>query len=245
MMSWNDYVKGFDNIDPDSAVVRKYFHGGRFYCEKISIAELASLAGYSDYYLSRKFKEETGMNILTYINKQKIEYAKKLLTTTDDSVQSISDALQFCAAVIFQACSNGIPACSPGSTAKRTRACNPRRATLSLRSGHFLPPRQVRRLHVLDAVLQFVEVHADALDTQEGNREQVHKETQALLRARADSLRLPVITDYRQADPHEERSKGGPDVLGKPDNRTERPSIRRFPQYSLYSAHCKIISAPI
>lgn len=185
------------------------------------------------------------MNILTYINKQKIEYAKKLLTTTDDSVQSISDALQFCAAVIFQACSNGIPACSPGSTAKRTRACNPRRATLSLRSGHFLPPRQVRRLHVLDAVLQFVEVHADALDTQEGNREQVHKETQALLRARADSLRLPVITDYRQADPHEERSKGGPDVLGKPDNRTERPSIRRFPQYSLYSAHCKIISAPI
>ncbi len=97
MMSWDDYVKGFDNIDPDSAVVRKYFHGGRFYCEKISIAELASLAGYSDYYLSRKFKEETGMNILTYINKQKIEYAKKLLTTTDDSVQSISDALQFCA----------------------------------------------------------------------------------------------------------------------------------------------------
>ena len=74
-------MKGFDNIDPDSAVVRKYFHGGRFYCEKISIAELASLAGYSDYYLSRKFKEETGYSMHQYILEKRIQAARSLILT--------------------------------------------------------------------------------------------------------------------------------------------------------------------
>ena len=70
-------------------------------CEKIEISDLAFITGYTDYYLSRKFKKETGKNLLSYICEQKIEYAKTLLVTTDTSIQSISERLQFCSRSYF------------------------------------------------------------------------------------------------------------------------------------------------
>lgn len=63
--------------------------------EPISISLLAQRIGYSDYYLSRKFKAETGDSIGDYIKFAKVERAKLLLTTTQLSIQSISDSLGF------------------------------------------------------------------------------------------------------------------------------------------------------
>lgn len=63
--------------------------------ESISISLLAKRLGYSDYYLSRKFKSETGDTIGDYIKFAKIERAKMLLATTQESIQSISDSLGF------------------------------------------------------------------------------------------------------------------------------------------------------
>lgn len=63
--------------------------------EPISISLLAQRIGYSDYYLSRKFKAETGDSIGDYIKFAKVERAKLLLTTTQMSIQSISDSLGF------------------------------------------------------------------------------------------------------------------------------------------------------
>lgn len=63
--------------------------------EPISISLLAQRIGYSDYYLSRKFKAETGDSIGDYIKFVKIERAKLLLATTQMSIQSISDSLGF------------------------------------------------------------------------------------------------------------------------------------------------------
>lgn len=63
--------------------------------EPISISLLAQRIGYSDYYLSRKFKAETGDSISDYIKFAKIERAKLLLTTTQMSIQTISDSLGF------------------------------------------------------------------------------------------------------------------------------------------------------
>ncbi len=62
---------------------------------KISIEELASLTGYTDYYLSRKFKKELGMSINEYIRKAKIDHAKMLLTSTQKRIQEISEELNF------------------------------------------------------------------------------------------------------------------------------------------------------
>ncbi len=69
--------------------------------EKIGIEQLAQMTGYSSYYLSRKFKTETGQSIHSYINKAKIDYAKMLLSSTRISIQEISDQLNFCSRSYF------------------------------------------------------------------------------------------------------------------------------------------------
>lgn len=70
-------------------------------CEKLSLQDLALVSGYSEYYLSRKFKKETGMTPNEFINHEKIEYAKLLLSTTPDSIQNISDTLNYCSRSYF------------------------------------------------------------------------------------------------------------------------------------------------
>lgn len=63
--------------------------------EPLSIELLASRLGYTKYYLSRRFKEETGCTINNYIQIARIERAKMLLSCTDQSVADIAAALQF------------------------------------------------------------------------------------------------------------------------------------------------------
>lgn len=69
--------------------------------EDLDIEMLAAKVGYSSYYLSRKFKKETGMSINNYIKEHKIEHAKHLLATTQQSIQEISTALHFCSRSYF------------------------------------------------------------------------------------------------------------------------------------------------
>ncbi len=62
---------------------------------KIKTADLAALAGYTEYYLTEKFKKETGQSVSSYIRHAKIERAKLLLETTEMSVQEIAESLSF------------------------------------------------------------------------------------------------------------------------------------------------------
>ncbi len=63
--------------------------------EKLTLADIASHIGYADYYLSRKFKAETGISINDYIKKVKVEKAKTLLLSSDLSIQEICEKLNF------------------------------------------------------------------------------------------------------------------------------------------------------
>lgn len=65
--------------------------------EELSLETLARQVGYSEYHLSRKFKEETGDNIRDYIKYARIERAKLLLATSDLSIREIAEQLRFCA----------------------------------------------------------------------------------------------------------------------------------------------------
>lgn len=65
--------------------------------EDLTLEKLAREVGYSEYHLSRRFKEETGMNIREYIRKARVERAKLLLETTDLSIREIGEQLNFCA----------------------------------------------------------------------------------------------------------------------------------------------------
>lgn len=63
--------------------------------QKIRAGDLAALVGYTEYYLTHKFKEETGFCVNDYVKNVKMERAKVLLKSTDMSIQEISEELAF------------------------------------------------------------------------------------------------------------------------------------------------------
>ena len=69
--------------------------------ENISLENLAREFGYSPYYLSKKFKAETGQTFKDYLKTARLERAKFLLRNTDQSILDISEKLQFCSASYF------------------------------------------------------------------------------------------------------------------------------------------------
>lgn len=63
--------------------------------EPLTIELLAARLGYTKYYLSRRFKEELGYTVNSYIQIARVERAKALLSCTGLNVTQISEKLQF------------------------------------------------------------------------------------------------------------------------------------------------------
>ena len=63
--------------------------------ERVRAADLAAIAGYSEYYTTHRFHKETGLSVNDYIKFAKVERAKVLLKSTDQDVREIADALGF------------------------------------------------------------------------------------------------------------------------------------------------------
>lgn len=63
--------------------------------EKLTVKQLSGLVGYSEYYLSKKFSEETGTTLGHYIKTVRIDRAKLLLRSTKLSVDAIAAQLGF------------------------------------------------------------------------------------------------------------------------------------------------------
>lgn len=69
--------------------------------DRLTLAQLADQTGYTENYLSKKFKSEIGLTPNEYIRRQRLERAALLLRTTPDDVQDISERLQFCSQSYF------------------------------------------------------------------------------------------------------------------------------------------------
>ena len=65
------------------------------YMKPLSLEEIARHCGYTEYYLTRKFSNETGMKLTDYIRKVRIDSAKVMLVTSNKDIQKISEELQF------------------------------------------------------------------------------------------------------------------------------------------------------
>ena len=63
--------------------------------ENITVEELADLIYVSKSYLSRYFKQETGMSLIEYLRMMRINTAKKLLVSTNSSVEVISSIIGY------------------------------------------------------------------------------------------------------------------------------------------------------
>ncbi|MGN1021917.1 MAG: helix-turn-helix domain-containing protein [Lachnospiraceae bacterium] len=59
----------------------------------LSIGELSDRIGYSKYYFSRRFHEETGMSVRAFILDQRLSRAHTLLLSTDQTVSEIAASL--------------------------------------------------------------------------------------------------------------------------------------------------------
>lgn len=63
--------------------------------ELISLASLSAIVNYNETYISRLFRQTTGIKLSEYIYQERIAKAKFLLSTSGDSIQSIAAATGF------------------------------------------------------------------------------------------------------------------------------------------------------
>lgn len=81
--------------------------------DRIRAADLAALVGYGEYYITRRFRQETGYSISDYVKFVKIERARILLSSTDRTLQQIADALGFATRSYFSQCFRQVVGQSP------------------------------------------------------------------------------------------------------------------------------------
>ncbi|GIP16093.1 AraC family transcriptional regulator [Paenibacillus montaniterrae] len=63
--------------------------------EEISMQQLAAVSGLNPHYLSQLFKKETGLTLINYIQRERVEEAKKLLDHSNDTISAIGARLAF------------------------------------------------------------------------------------------------------------------------------------------------------
>lgn len=92
------------------------------YNRHISVQELADKVYLSKDYLSRHFRDTTGMTITAMIQKVRIENACRLLSTTDRTIADIADACGFEDMTFFYSVFKKHMGLPPGDYRKHTRA---------------------------------------------------------------------------------------------------------------------------
>lgn len=73
--------------------IKKYIHSNLN--KNLTLNQLANYVNYNSSYLSRYFKQMTGESISQYIIKEKIDCAKQYLSSSNASIQEISEKLGF------------------------------------------------------------------------------------------------------------------------------------------------------
>lgn len=79
----------------------------------IRAQDLAELVGYTPGYIIKRFHKETGFGISDYVKLVKIERAKILLSSTEQSIQEISDQLGFTTRNYFTRCFRDVTGIAP------------------------------------------------------------------------------------------------------------------------------------
>lgn len=73
--------------------IKQYVH--EHLAEDLSLAHLGELVHFNPSYLSRLFKQVTGVNLLTYINEARLKHAKTLLQNNELKINEIASAVGY------------------------------------------------------------------------------------------------------------------------------------------------------
>ncbi len=95
-LRWICGTVGRENKDSAnvSGAIRQYVLDHYNDCN-MNISSIAGTMGLSSRYMSRLFKEQTGLNLLNYINDVRIEHAKLLLRETDKTIAEVAEETGF------------------------------------------------------------------------------------------------------------------------------------------------------
>lgn len=63
--------------------------------EDLSLNSVAEKIFISPQYLSKVFKDETGMNFVDYVTQTRMEKAKELLTSTTENIETIAEKVGY------------------------------------------------------------------------------------------------------------------------------------------------------
>lgn len=85
------------------------------YCSDITLAEISSVANFSEYYFTRFFKEATGMTFGKYLNNYRVEKAAQLLKSSYDQITEVVFKSGFGSIKTFNRVFKQIKGCSPSS----------------------------------------------------------------------------------------------------------------------------------
>ena len=87
---------------------------------QISLKDLGEFSGYSDIHLLRLFKKDTGRSPHDFITEFRINHAKKLLTSTEGSIETIAYECGFKSVSHFKTLFKEFTGLTPGSFRKNT-----------------------------------------------------------------------------------------------------------------------------
>ena len=95
-----EFIKWVKSVKKSDAILSQSIQNACEYIhqhieEEIDLDEIARTVGYSKYYLTKKFQNETGLRVNEYIMEEKIALSKIWLLTTEMDIQEISDRLSF------------------------------------------------------------------------------------------------------------------------------------------------------
>lgn len=86
--------------------------------ERITLETLSERFHYSQSHITAQFRDYTGMSIITFTSRLRIERAKELLRSGDMTVSQISDSLGYSSMAYFSQCFKKAVGCCPTEYAK-------------------------------------------------------------------------------------------------------------------------------
>jgi len=86
-----NYLKS-ENVRP-IRIAKQYIN--EHFCEKIVLEDIATMVELNPVYFSVLFKKETGMNFSSYLTNLRMEKAKNLLRSTNDTMDAIADSVGY------------------------------------------------------------------------------------------------------------------------------------------------------
>lgn len=99
--------------------VAEYING--HYREELTVEAVSSACGYSRFYISKIFKEITGITVTRYINATRIEQARTLMKSTDMSLSEIAIQCGFMNLSYFSKVFKRIETVSPNAYKSKTK----------------------------------------------------------------------------------------------------------------------------